>query len=73
VTTRCNDRFTAEVENVRGTPARPLTEGEALRKFYDCTLPVLGNDAPLRLAEAVEQLHRAEDLAVLTSALRSAR
>jgi 2-methylcitrate dehydratase PrpD len=73
VTTCCNDRFTAEVENVRGTPGRPLTEGEVVRKFYDCTQPVLGEDVPERLTEAVEQLHRAEDLAALSSALRSVR
>jgi len=43
------------------------------RKFYDCTLPVLRDDVPERLDEAVEQLHCAEDLAALTSALRSVR
>ena len=73
VRTRSNDRFTAGVENVRGTSGRPFSEGEVLRKFYDCTLPALRDDVPERLAEAVEQLHRAEDLAALTSALRSVR
>jgi 2-methylcitrate dehydratase PrpD len=73
VTTRSNDRVTAEVEDVRGTPGRPFSEGEALRKFYDCAAPVLCDAAPERLAEAVDQLHRAQDLAALTSALRSVR
>jgi len=63
VTNRSNDRFTAEVEDVRGTPGRPFSEGEALCKFYDCTAPVLRDDAPERLAGAVDQMHRAEDLA----------
>jgi 2-methylcitrate dehydratase PrpD len=73
VTNRSSDRFTAEVEDVRGTPGRPFSEGEALRKFYDCTAPVLRDDAPERLAGAVDQLDRAKDLAALTSALRSVR
>jgi 2-methylcitrate dehydratase PrpD len=73
VTTGSNDRLTAEVDDVRGTPGRPFSEGEALAKFYDCTLPVLRDDAPERLAEAVDQLHRAENLAALTSALRCVR
>lgn len=42
-------------------------------KFYDCALPALRDDAPERLAEAVDQLLRAEDLAALTSALHSVR
>jgi 2-methylcitrate dehydratase PrpD len=73
VTTLSNDRFTAEVEDVRGTPGRPFSEGEAFRKFYDCAAPVLRDGAPERLAEAVDQLDCAEDLAALTSALRSVR
>jgi len=73
VTTRCNDRFTAEVKDVRGTPERPFSKDEALRKFYDCALPVLCDDAPERLAEAVEHLERVRNLAALTSALRCVR
>jgi 2-methylcitrate dehydratase PrpD len=73
VTTHCNDRFTAEVKDVRGTPERPFSKDEALRKFYDCALPVLRDDAPERLAEAVEHLERVRNLASLTSALRCVR
>jgi 2-methylcitrate dehydratase PrpD len=73
VRSRSSGKFTSQVEDVRGTPGRPISAREALGKFYDCTLPVLRDDAPERLVEAIEQLHRAEDLAALTSALRSVR
>lgn len=73
VRSRPSGKFTAEVEDVRGTPGRPFSASEVLRKFYDCAQPVLRDDAPERLVEAVDQLHRAEDLAALTRALRSVR
>ena len=73
VTTRSNERLCAEVDDVRGTPGRPFAEGEVLRKFYDCTRPVLQDEAPQRVATAVDQLDRAADLAALTSALRCVR
>jgi len=71
VTTHANATFPAAVDDVRGTPGRPLAPDEVLGKFYDCTRPVLKDEAPQRLAAAVEGLERATDLAALTSALRS--
>ncbi len=66
VTTRSNEKLTVEVDDVRGTPARPFAPGEVLRKFHDCTGRVLEDGAPERLAAAVDQLDRATNLATLT-------
>ena len=71
VTTHANATFSAAVDDVRGTPGRPLAQGEVLAKFYDCVRPVLKHEAPARLAAAVAGLERATNLAALTSALRS--
>ena len=73
VTTRSNEKLSMEVDDVRGTPARPFTPGEVLGKFYDCTGRVLQDEAPERLAAAVDQLDSATNLATLTSALRCVR
>jgi hypothetical protein len=61
------------VEDVRGTPRRPFAPGELLGKYYDCARRMLQGDAPVRLAAAVEELHRAPDLAALTAAVRCVR
>jgi 2-methylcitrate dehydratase PrpD len=73
VTTRGNEKLAAEVDDVRGTPARPFAPGEVLRKFYDCTGGVLQDGAPEQLAAAADQLERATNLTTLTSALRRVR
>jgi 2-methylcitrate dehydratase PrpD len=73
VTTRSNQTLSAEVEDVRGTPRRPFAPGELLGKYYDCARRMLQGDAPVRLAAAVEELHRAPDLAALTAAVRCVR
>jgi 2-methylcitrate dehydratase PrpD len=70
---RSNEKLTVEVDDVRGTPARPFATGEVLRKFYNCTGRVLEDEAPERLAAAVDQLDRATNLATLTTALRCVR
>jgi 2-methylcitrate dehydratase PrpD len=41
VTTQSSEKFTVEVDDVRGTPARPFAPGEVLRKFHDCAGRVL--------------------------------
>lgn len=69
VTTQSNEKLSLEVDDVRGTPARPFAPDEVLRKFYDCTGRVLQDGAPEQLAAAVGQLDRATNLATLTSAL----
>ena len=73
VTTQSNEKLSVEVDDVRGTPARPFSSGEVLRKFYDCAGHVLQDEAPERLAAAVDQLDSATNLATLTSALRCVR
>jgi hypothetical protein len=73
VTMRSNEKLSVEVDDVRGALARPFAPGEVLRKFYDCAGRVLEDEAPERLAAAVEQLDRAANLATLTSALRCVR
>lgn len=73
VTTRSNDKLSAEVADVRGTPGRPFAQGELPAKFYDCARRVLQGDAPERLAAAVDRLDRAPDLTALTAALRCVR
>ena len=73
VTTRSKEKFSVEIDDVRGAPARPFMPGEVLRKFYDCTRHVLQDEAPERLAAAVDQLDHATNLATLTSALRCVR
>jgi hypothetical protein len=70
VTTRSDERLSAEVADVRGTPGRPFAQGELPAKFYDCARRMLQGDAPERLAAAVDQLDRAPDLTALTDALR---
>ena len=56
VTTRSNERLSAEVADVRGTPERPFAQGELPAKFYDCARRVLQGDAPERLAAAVDRV-----------------
>jgi 2-methylcitrate dehydratase PrpD len=73
VTTQSREQLSMEVDDVRGTPARPLAPHEVLGKFYDCTGRVLQDGAPEQLAAAVGQLDRATNLATLTSALRCVR
>jgi 2-methylcitrate dehydratase PrpD len=73
VTTRSNDTLSAAVDDARGTPGRPFASGELLAKYYACSRHVLQGDAPERLAAAVDELHRAPDLAALTAALRCVR
>ena len=70
VTTRSDERLSAEVADVRGTPGRPFAQGELPAKFYDCARRMLQGDAPERLAAAVDRLDRAPDLTALTDALR---
>jgi 2-methylcitrate dehydratase PrpD len=70
VTTRSDERLSAEVNDVRGTPGRPFAQGELSAKFYNCARRVLQGDAPERLAAAVDRLDRAPDLTALTGALR---
>lgn len=73
VTTRSNERLRAEVEDVRGTPGRPLADGEVLGKFLDCARRALQDGEPERVVAAVHELDRAPDLAALTAALRCVR
>src|SRR5262245_15832460 len=70
VTLGSNEKLTAEVGDVRGTPGQPFAQGELSAKFYDCARRTLRGNAPERLAAAVDQLDRAADLAALTAALR---
>ena len=60
VTTRSNEKLSAEVTDVRGTPGRPFAPGELSAKFYDCARRVLQDDAPEQLAAAVDRwmMHR---------------
>jgi len=73
VTTRSNATLGAAVDDVLGTPGRPFARGELMGKFEACVGPVLKDEAPARLASAVDQLDRATDLTQLTSALRLLR
>jgi 2-methylcitrate dehydratase PrpD len=73
VTTRSKEMLSIEVDDIRGTPRRPFTQGELLLKYYDCARRVLQGDAPKRLAAAVDQLDRAPDLGALTATLRCVR
>jgi 2-methylcitrate dehydratase PrpD len=73
VTIGSNEKLTAEVLDVRGTPGRPFAQGELPAKFYDCARRMLQGDAPERLAAAVDRLDRAPELAALTAALRCVR
>jgi 2-methylcitrate dehydratase PrpD len=73
VTTRSNDKLSAEVPDVRGTPGRPFAPSELSAKFYDCARRMLQRDAPEQLAMAVDVLDDAPDLAALTRALRCVR
>jgi hypothetical protein len=66
-------KFSAEVDDVRDTPARPFAQGEVLRKLYYCARGVLRDETPERLAAAVDRLEHSADLTVLTSALRRVR
>jgi 2-methylcitrate dehydratase PrpD len=68
-----NERLSAEVVDVRGTPGRPFAHSELPAKFYDCARRMLQGDAPERLAAAVDHLDGAADLAALTAALRCVR
>src|SRR5262245_17379550 len=70
VTLGSNEKLSAEVGDVRGTPGQPFAQGELPAKFYDCARRTLRGNAPERLAAAVDQLDRAADLAALTAALR---
>jgi 2-methylcitrate dehydratase PrpD len=73
VTLGSNEKLSADVVDVRGTPGRPFAQGELPAKFYDCARRMLQGDAPERLAAAVDGLDRAADLAALTAALRCVR
>ena len=48
VTTRSNERLSAEVEDVRGTVGRPIAADEVLSKFFDCARRALEDGAPSR-------------------------
>jgi 2-methylcitrate dehydratase PrpD len=73
VTTCSGARFSAEVDDVRGTIGRPLAEGEALSKFIDCASRALRDGAPEQVVAAVDALDRAPDLSALSDALRAVR
>jgi 2-methylcitrate dehydratase PrpD len=73
VTTRSNEKLSAEVADVRGTPGRPFAPGELSDKFYDCARRMLQEGAPEQLAAAVDALGDAPDLAALACALRRVR
>ena len=73
VTTQSNEKLSAEVADVRGTPGRPFAPGELSAKFHDCARRVLQGDAPEQLAAAVGGLDHAPDLAALSRALRCVR
>lgn len=73
VTTRSGAKLSAEVDDVRGTPSRPLTEDEVLDKFFDCASRAFRDRSPERVVMAVRELDRAPNLTALTAALRSVR
>jgi 2-methylcitrate dehydratase PrpD len=73
VTTHSGAKLSAEVADVRGTPARPLPKEEVRGKFFGCASRALRDGAPERVAAAVDELDRASDLAALTGSLRSVR
>jgi len=73
VTTQSNEKLSAEVADVRGTPGRPFALGELSDKFHDCARRMLQGDAPERLAAAVGGLDHAPDLGSLSRSLRCVR
>jgi hypothetical protein len=73
VTTQSNEKLSAEVADVRGTPGRPFALGELSDKFHDCARRMLQGDAPERLVAAVGGLDHAPDLGSLSRSLRCVR
>jgi len=57
------------VEHVRGSVARPLTDGELLDKVRALVAPVLGEAAADRISAAVDRLPGAPDTSDLVMEL----
>ena len=63
--------LTASVEDVKGSPRRPLSAAELQTKFEANAKRRLKADAVARVPELVDELDRADTLGPLSEALRS--
>lgn len=57
--------LSAEVDNARGCPERPLGEDELVAKFVDCARRAQVRPEPRRLAEAILSLADCPDVGAL--------
>lgn len=58
------------VENVKGSPANPLTDDEAHAKFEDCTADILGAERAEELWNAGSQLDALDEVKALSTLLQ---
>lgn len=70
IETRSADPVEIRTEHTRGSIARPLTDDELQDKVQALVTPVLGDGAPDRIRDAVDNLPGAPDLTGLFTALR---
>lgn len=54
-------RFTCDVRHNKGTPAKPLTDGELDAKFVDLATPRIGSEAARRVAEMCWRIDEFDD------------
>jgi 2-methylcitrate dehydratase PrpD len=73
VTTTSGRELTADVEDVRGSAARPIAPDEVRKKFLANAGPVLGDAAAAHVVATVDDLSALGDVRELTELLRTGR